>query len=966
MTLTRSRPDGPGRRRAFRPAPEVLEDRLTPTTLPAGFAEVLIASGLAGPTAMELAPDGRLFVAEQGGNLRVVRNGTLLPTPFVSLNVNSAGERGLLGVALDPNFATNQFVYVYYTTATSPLHNRVSRFTANGDVALAGSEVPILDLDNLSSAVIHNGGAIHFGTDGKLYVAVGDNANGSNSQTLSNRLGKVLRVNPDGTIPTDNPYYNTATGLNRAIWALGLRNPFTFAVQPGTGRIFINDVGQNTWEEINDGLAGSNYGWPATEGPTSDPAYRSPLFAYDHSQGCAISGGAFYNPVTAQFPAEYAGKYFFTDFCGGWIRRLDPATGAVSGFASGLASFPVDLKVDAAGSLYYISRGTGATTGAVYRVDYPANRVPPSLTQQPVSRTVAVGQPATFTVSATGTLPLSYQWQRNGSNLNGATGTSYTLASATLADTGARFRCVVTNAFGSVVSSEAVLTVSTSQAPTATITAPTAGTLYSGGMIINYAGTGTDAEDGTLPAGAFTWQVDFHHADHFHPFLLPTSGSTAGSFTIPTTGETAADVWYRIYLTVTDSAGLSHTVFRDVLPRTVTLTLATSPAGLQVTLDGQPQPAPLTVTGVVGIVRTLGVVSPQALAGVGYAFVSWSDGGAATHTIATPAVNTTYTATFAPASQLRFSAPAYSVTEYGGTATVTVVRTGALTETVTVRYATANGTATAGSDYTAASGILTFSPGETSKTFTVAVLEDSLAEGTETVTLTLSSPTGGATLAEPGAAVLSIVDNDAPNARWVVQAYLDLFQRSADASGLGYWTSLLDQGFSRPQVALALTTSSEYRTLLVQGLYTSLLRRPADPGGLSFFVNQLGAGATIDQVKAFILGSQEYYQNRGSGTAAGFLAALYSDVLGRGVDPDGQKYFLPLLETGFSRGSVALTVLRSPEGLQKLVQGFYQQYLRRPADSGGLGYFANLLRSGFREELVLAVIIGSDEYAGRL
>src|SRR5690242_11363257 len=254
---------------------------------------------------MEIAPDGRIFVCEQGGRLRVIKNGALLPDPFLTLNVDSNGERGLLGVAFDPNFAANNFVYVYYTVPIEPRHNRVSRFTANGDVVVPGSEVALLDLDNLSTATNHNGGAIHFGPDGKLYVAVGENANGSNSQTLTNRLGKMLRINSDGSIPTDNPFFNTATGPNRSIWALGLRNPFTFAFQPGTGRMFINDVGQNTWEEINDGIAGSNYGWPTTEGVTTDPRFRSPLFVYTHgtslTTGCAIAGGAFTTRSTRSF-----------------------------------------------------------------------------------------------------------------------------------------------------------------------------------------------------------------------------------------------------------------------------------------------------------------------------------------------------------------------------------------------------------------------------------------------------------------------------------------------------------------------------------------------------------------------------------------------------------------------------------------------------------------------------------------
>ncbi len=199
-------------------------------TLPVGFSEMVVAGGLSAATAMAFAPDGRIFVCQQGGQLRVIKDGVLLATPFVSLNVNSTGERGLLGVAFDPNFAANHFVYVYYTTNTTPIHNRVVRFTASGDVAVAGSETLILRLNDLSSAANHNGGAIHFGPDGKLYVAVGENANGANSQTLSNLLGKLLRINADGTIPSDNPFFATATGDNRAIWALGLRNPYSLRV----------------------------------------------------------------------------------------------------------------------------------------------------------------------------------------------------------------------------------------------------------------------------------------------------------------------------------------------------------------------------------------------------------------------------------------------------------------------------------------------------------------------------------------------------------------------------------------------------------------------------------------------------------------------------------------------------------------------------------------------------------------
>ena len=346
-------------------------------TLPAGFVETQFGSNLGGaPTAMAFAPDGRLFVCLQNGQLRVIKNGALLATPFVSISVNSSGERGLLGVTFDPNFASNQFVYVYYTTNTAPIHNRISRFTAAGDVAAANSELAIMDLDNLSSATNHNGGAIHFGPDGKLYAAVGENANPAHAQIFSNRLGKMLRINSNGTIPTDNPFFNTATGDNRAIWALGLRNPFTFGFQPGTGRMFINDVGQSTWEEINDGIAGSNYGWASCEGDCSpaNPDFRDPIFQYGHGNspttGCAIVGAAFYNPPVNQFPGSYIGKFFFADACSGWIRVFDPGTGTASAFATGISS-PVDLQVGPDGALYYLARGNN---GQVFRVTAVASQ----------------------------------------------------------------------------------------------------------------------------------------------------------------------------------------------------------------------------------------------------------------------------------------------------------------------------------------------------------------------------------------------------------------------------------------------------------------------------------------------------------------------------------------------------------------------------------------------------------------
>ena len=395
--------------------------------LPPGFTEVQVGSNVGtSPTAMAFSPDGRLFVCLQGGQLRVIKNGLLLPTPFVTVRTTANGERGLLGVAFDPDFANNQFVYVYYTVSTAPVHNRVSRFTANGDVALGGSRTDILRLDNLRGATNHNGGGIHFGSDGKLYVAVGENADPSNSQTLNNRLGKMLRINADGSLPSDNPttfpgILGSPSGANRAIWAVGLRNPYTFAFQPGTGRLFINDVGQSTWEEINDGIAGSNYGWSICEGFCSppNPDYRDPLFEYGHGStsttGCALVGGAFYNPPVNQFPASYVGKYFFSDLCGGWIRLMDPSNNTASSFATGIDT-PVDLKVGPEGSLYYLAQGNG---GQVWKISATQTATPtptPTPTATPTSKPAA---PTNLGATAISSSEIALSWTDNSNNESG-------------------------------------------------------------------------------------------------------------------------------------------------------------------------------------------------------------------------------------------------------------------------------------------------------------------------------------------------------------------------------------------------------------------------------------------------------------------------------------------------------------------------------------------------------------------
>jgi hypothetical protein len=502
---------------------------------------------------------------------------------------------------------------------------------------------------------------MQFGPDGKLYIAVGENNNPPTSQSLNWPFGKILRINKDGSIPTDNPYYAQTSGNNRAIWARGLRNPYGLAFQPGTGRMFINDVGPgnlepptNTWEEINVGVRGANYGWPIIRGGkagsrATPSGYRDPLYTYvqgpNQVNGAAITGGTFYNPPAGNFPSSYVGKYFFTDFRAGWIKTLDPASGAVTGtFATGLSA-AVDLDVSPDGSLYYLQRGGTSEPAGLYRIRFTNSRSP-VIGTQPTSRTVSVGQSTTFSVSASGAAPLKYQWQRNGVNIAGATSPSYTVASATISLNGSSYRVIVSNAAGKVTSNAAVLTVTSNKRPTATISTPASGTIYRAGQVIGFSGSAIDPETGSLPASAFTWEVVFHHDTHTHPFMLPRTGIKSGTFTIPRTGETAANVFYRIHLRVKDPAGLVHEVTRDVKPLVIDLKLATNVSGLSVMLDGSSFRTPFSTRAVAGMTRTIGTPASQVLNGITYDFVSWSDRGARGHTITTPEISATYTAVY--------------------------------------------------------------------------------------------------------------------------------------------------------------------------------------------------------------------------------------------------------------------------------------------------------------------------------
>ena len=288
----------------------------TTETVFIGFERAVVASGLNAPVDFRWLPDGRIVVAEKGGAIKVVEDGVVRTEPLITLSVDAVGERGISGLAVDPQFTTNGYIYVAYTT--SAIKDRLSRFTVIGNAAALSSEKLLLESSE-PAAGNHHGGALGFGPDGKLYWGKGDNGSGSNAQDLTNIHGKILRLNPDGSTPSDNPALGA--GALPQIYAYGLRNPFRLTFTPD-GKLLVADVGQAAFEELDLVTAGGNYGWPGAEGVCTSGCTGTinPIYTYPHGGGAALTSVLVYNGST--FGPGYLNRVFIADTVQGWIKML--------------------------------------------------------------------------------------------------------------------------------------------------------------------------------------------------------------------------------------------------------------------------------------------------------------------------------------------------------------------------------------------------------------------------------------------------------------------------------------------------------------------------------------------------------------------------------------------------------------------------------------------------------------------
>lgn len=653
--------------------------------LPAGFSTMNLAEGLEWPTALAFAPDGRMFVAEKAGRLRVVSAaGNLRSAPVldISSHVNNHEDRGLLGLALDSSFATNGLVYLLYTYEADPAQptaRKTSRLVrirvypdnsiedpAAPETVLLGSTWPGAcpqpedTVDCIpSDSGSHSIGTVRADADGTLWVGSGDGSDFNSVdpgalRTYDERSlsGKILHVDRDGRGLEGHAFCPSQTNLDfvcTKVHAKGFRNPFRFQLRPN-GSPLVGDVGWYWREELDLVKKGRSYGWPCWEATDMTPGYsdlpgceaqyqlahEAPAYDYVHEAGAAVQAGPRYSATS--YPEEYRGSWFFGDYAQGWIKLLDiddqERIGNVRPFATGYHG--VDLELAPNGDLVYVDIAAGSVEQVVY-----GNRAPAAS----VTATPASGEaPLATTLSAAGSSDpdgdelVSYEWDFESDGTVDATGMTvdhvYPLGAH-------RARLIVRDTHG--LRDTATVTVSASEAPpTAVLTSPIDGSSFRHGVPLTFRGSGQDGVDGELGDASLRWRIELHHgASHVHVITQDAPGREL-TFTPP--GDHDADSYYSITLTAKDSAGLTDARTVTIRPETVALHLASSPPGAVLFYSGQNYPAPASVTAAVGYRTTVSAPAELHHNGVVYVFDSWSDGGARLHNITVPGGETTLTA----------------------------------------------------------------------------------------------------------------------------------------------------------------------------------------------------------------------------------------------------------------------------------------------------------------------------------
>ncbi|MEU4292068.1 ricin-type beta-trefoil lectin domain protein [Kribbella sp. NPDC026596] len=722
---------------------------------PTGFSEQIVFSGLVNPTNVAFSPDGRVFVAEKSGLIKVF-DSLDDPTPSVYADLRTQvynyWDRGLLGLALHPDFPADPRIYVLYThdgliggptpkwgtpdTTDDPCPSPPG---PTGDGCQASARLSVINGNGAEQVLVedwcqvypsHSIGSIEFGPDGMLYAGGGDGASfnyidygqdsfptsdvtpdnpcGDGPAPVGTALapptaeggalraqdvrtsgdpagldGSLIRIDPDtGQAAPGNPALGSSDLNARRIVAHGLRNPMRFDFRPGTNEIWIGDVGYQKWEEIdrivNPTAGVTNFGWPCYDGPGRQSGYDSlnvnicenlyaagpsavatPYYSYDHAQhlvagepcttgSSSISGMSFYEG--GNYPPEYDGALFFADYSRHCVWAMMPGTNGlpdpahIVSFASGYGS--TRLQTGPGGDLFSVDYDNGR----ILRYVYDATNNPPTA----VIHADPSSGPTPLTVTFDGTAsndadgdPLTYAWDLDGDGqYDDSTAATVQKTYTTSGSVTARLR--VSDGHTTGTTSTQINVANT--APTALITAPGPATTWKVGDTISFAGSATDPEQGTLPGSALTWTLIMHHCpSDCHSHTITSMTAASGTFTAP---DHEYPSYLELKLTATDAGGLTDVKSVRLDPKTVGLSFASQPSGLQLTYLGKTAKTPSTGTTIVGSSGSLSAEPTQPVANQLYRFASWSDGGARNHNFVAPATAATYTATYVPKRNL--------------------------------------------------------------------------------------------------------------------------------------------------------------------------------------------------------------------------------------------------------------------------------------------------------------------------
>jgi glucose/arabinose dehydrogenase len=725
------------------------------SVVPSGFKDTVAFGNLEEPTAFRFAPNGKVFVAEKQGKILVYDGlGDSEPTVFADLlsEVYEKGDRGLLGLALDPEFPTRPYVYALYTydhvlgdsipaprwgkedetgddctelegsaADACPVSGRLVRLTANGDHAVESGGAPVENVlveDWCQQDSSHSIGTLEFGPEGALFAGGGDGASfiypdygqsgwpepnqcgdppgtrgtplaipdaegGSlRAQNPKNLDGKIIRVDPDtGKGWPGNPMQASPNENERRVVALGMRNPYRFAVQPGTGEVYVGNVGNSEYEEIDrfNPLSGQAYnsGWPCFEGPEHEYQFKAlgldvceslyraqeeglapvsqPFFDYSHeggvtpedgcprSDGSAISGLRFYDGEA--FPAAYDGALFFSDTVRGCIYVMHAGAGgepdplSTEPFLTDGSPYPgIDIEDGPKGNLYYTSLyGPGYGPGAVHEISYDPGAPTARLSADPESGLLSGGH-LNIHLDASESSdpenePLSFEWDFNEDGVFEAGA-----AKETLNLTEAKNRTIevrVSDAQGKKSVAE-VTVYPGDNPPVATIESPDPKSLaWHVGQKIEFSGSAKDAKGNDLRYTHLYWHARLLHCPggpehcHAHP-LQVFPGVNSGSFLAPDHDYPSS---IELSLTATDERGLSKTTTVELDPQEVDLPVNSVPAGVTLSAGLLSEPGPFTLESIEGSQVQLSAPKTAEVNGTTYTWKRWSDGGGATHTV---------------------------------------------------------------------------------------------------------------------------------------------------------------------------------------------------------------------------------------------------------------------------------------------------------------------------------------------